>query len=126
MRAPVVDVSELRTKTTNINWKLRQEPLPAKFVEHCKHLLGLAQRENRDEYARPAVESLRECLREPPLFAGSRPALRLRVIAPGTFHDHHIEFFFREDCCLHDCLVVEIDVTGVKHGLAFGAHQNSS
>src|SRR2546430_11465335 len=36
------------------------------------------------------------------------------------------DFLFGEDCCLHDGLIVEIDVAGVKDGFAFGAHQDRS
>src|SRR5206468_7873058 len=42
VRAPVVDIGELRAETADINWKLGQQPLPSKPVEHRQNLLCLA------------------------------------------------------------------------------------
>jgi len=47
------------------------------------------------------------------------------VIAPGAFHDQDVDLFLRESGRLHDRLVVEVDVAGVKNRAPFGAQQNS-
>ena len=99
--------------------------MTAELVKHCQDLLRFAQREDWDEHTRPALESALERLSEPSLFTGPRPAAGLRVITSRAFHDQHIDFLFGEDCCLHDGLIVEIDVAGVKDGFAFGPHQDS-
>ena len=87
MRAPVINIGELRTKAANINGKLRQEPVTAELVKHCQDLLRFAQREDWDEHTRPALESALERLSEPSLFTGPRPAAGLRVITSRAFHD---------------------------------------
>ena len=64
-------------------------------------------------------------LRQTLLFTGSSPALGFRVIAACAFQDQHINFLLGENCCLHDRLIVEIDVSGVKNSLAFTAEHYS-
>ena len=126
-RAAIIDVCELRTKTTDINWKVFQKfsGLTSELVQHRQDLLRFAQRENRDEDARAALESILECLCKPSLFAGPCPAPGLGVIASRTFHDQNIDLFSRKNRRFHDRLIVEIDVAGVKNGLVFRAEQNS-
>src|SRR5205814_7929158 len=61
MRAAIVNIGHLRTKAADINWEFlqpRKRPgLPAEFMKHRKHFLGLAQGENGNEHAAAACES---------------------------------------------------------------------
>src|SRR5205807_5135892 len=87
MRAPVVNIGELRAETADINRKFGQQPLPAKLVKHRQNFLCFAQCEHWYQHARVALKRSSERLGEPSLLISAGPALWFWVVAPGAFHD---------------------------------------
>src|SRR5216684_6796339 len=126
MRAPIVNIGELRAETADIDRKFGQQTLPAKLVKHRENFLCFAQCEHWYQHARVALKRGPERLAEASLLTGAGPALRFCVVAPGAFHDQHIKFFLWESRRFHNGLIVEIDVTSVKNGSPFGAQHYSS
>src|SRR5262249_57960710 len=96
-----------------------------KLVEYRENLLCLAR--GKDWYQHTGVTLERGCesLRHASLFPGRGPAVGFGMIAASAFHDEHIDLPLRETPRLHDCLIVEIDVSRVKNSLAIGAQNYS-
>src|SRR5437763_17106204 len=93
MRAPVVNIGELRAETADINRKFGQQPLPAKLVKHRKNFLCFAQCEHWYQHARVALNRSSDRLGEPSLLISPGPALWFRVVPPGAFKAQTITFF---------------------------------
>ena len=60
------------------------------------------------------------------LFTCTCPAGGFCVVAPRAFHDQDIDFLFRKSRRFHDCLIIEINVPGVKDRFAFRSKQDSA
>ena len=98
--------------------------MPPKFVKHGQRLLCLAQGEDRDENATAASKGGVDCSNKSFLFRRTRPANRRRMIPTGAFHDQHIDVRLRKNGGRHDCLVIKIDVAGIKNGAALHSQKN--
>src|SRR5207247_10255140 len=96
-RAAIIEIGHLGAEIADVNWKVFQKlsGLTSELVQHRQDLLRFAQRENRDEDARAALESSLECLCKPSLFAGPCPAPGLVVVGSRRAPDQRIDLFPR-------------------------------
>jgi len=99
--------------------------LSAKFVKHSERFLRLAQRKDRNQRAAATAKSCFHRVCQFFFFRGARPTSGLGSITTGAFHDQDVDIVLRKNRRLHDCLIIEIDVAGVKDLPPFRAQKNS-
>src|SRR5205085_5685644 len=123
--ASIVNVADLCAQSADVDRKI-ENFLTTKFVKDREHLLRLSEREHRNQDATAARECGFNRLRKPLLFAGPRPRRRNWRVATRAFHDEDVDLLFGKNRGLRDCLIIKVNVAGVKQCAPFSTNENSS